>query len=193
MNKFAFFAASAAIALAVPASAATVTFPVTSPSPAGVVTLNPAGTDVVSGFVGFDVTGTGDFLASLTFVNPFANANAGGSAVFNFDGDIITFTGGDVSGSGVVTTTINAFGSSIQVDRINLLAGLQTLNFRGTLNPAGGNGFARIGGQLSLQAAPAVPEPSTWAMFILGFGVLGSGLRRRNAQVTANQARLTFS
>ncbi len=157
MNKFAFLAAGAAFALAVPASAATVTFPVTSPSPAGVITLNPAGPGVVSGFLGFDVTGTGDFLASLTFVNPFANATAGGSAVFNFDGDIINFTGGDISGDGIVTTTINAFGSSIQVDRVNLPAGLQTLNFRGTLNPAGGNGFARVGGQLSLQAAPAIP------------------------------------
>ena len=29
-------------------------------------------------------------------------------------------------------------------------------------------------------AAPAVPEPSTWAMMIAGFGIVGSALRRRN-------------
>lgn len=194
MNKFAFLAAGAATALfAVPASAATVTFPATSPSPAGMVVLTPAGPDVVSGFLGFDVTGTGDFLASLTFLNPFANATAGGSAVFNFDGDIITFTSGDISGGGISTTRINDQGSSIQVDRMNLPGGLQTLNFRGTLNPAGGNGFARVGGQLSLSATPAIPEPATWAMFILGFGLLGAGLRRRNAQVTSAKARLHFA
>ena len=107
MIRHALLAAGAATALcAVPASAATVTFPATSPSPGGVITLNPAGTDVVSGFLGFDVSGTGDFVATLTFLNPFANATAGGSAVFNFDGDVITFTGGDISGAGTVTTAL---------------------------------------------------------------------------------------
>ncbi len=193
MNKLALLATAAAmVAVAAPAQAATVTFPVTSPSPAGVITLNPAGPGEVAGFLGFDVTGTGDFLATLTFVNPFAFATAGGSAVFNFDGDIITFTGGDISGSGTVTTGMTALGSSIQVDRVSLTGGLQTFNIRGTLNPAG-NGFARVGGQLSLLQSSAVPEPATWAMFILGFGVLGYGLRRRNAQVSATKARLTFA
>jgi hypothetical protein len=193
MNKLALFATAAAmVAVAAPAQAATVTFPITSPSPAGAIVLNPAGPGEVAGFLGFDVTGAGDFLASLTFVNPFANATAGGSAVFNFDGDIITFTGGDISGGGTVTTTLNAQGSSIQIDRLNLAGGAQTLTFRGTLNPSG-NGFARVGGQLSLLQTPAIPEPSTWAMFILGFGVLGYGLRRRNAQVSATKARLTFA
>lgn len=28
---------------------------------------------------------------------------------------------------------------------------------------------------------PAVPEPATWAMMMVGFGVLGFGLRRRNS------------
>ena len=193
MKKFALFATAAAmVAVSAPAHAATVTFPVTSPSPAGVITLNPAGPGEVAGFLGFDVTGTGDFLASLTFVNPFANATAGGSAVFNFDGDMITFTGGDISGGGTVTTTMNALGSSIQIDRFNLGTGPQTLTFRGTLNPAG-NGVARVGGQLSLLQTPAIPEPSTWAMFILGFGALGYGLRRRNAQITATKAKLRFA
>lgn len=190
--KFAHLLAAAAVFVTVPASAATVTFPASSPSPAGTIVLNPAGPGEVAGFLGFDVTGTGEFLASLTFVNPFTNAQAGGSAVFNFDGDTITFTGGDISGSGVVSTTFNASGSSIQIDRANLGAGLQTLNFRGTLNPTG-NGTARVGGQLSLLQTAAVPEPATWAMFIIGFGALGFGMRRRNADVRAVKARLNFA
>lgn len=193
MNKLALLAtATAMVAIAAPAQAATVTFPVTSPSPAGTIVLNPAGPGEVAGFLGFDVTGTGEFLATLNFVNPFANALAGGSAVFNFDGDILTFTGGDISGGGSVSTGSSAQGSSIQIDRTNLGAGAQTLTFRGTLNPAG-NGFARVGGQLSLLQTAAVPETSTWAMFILGFGVLGFGLRRRNAQLSTTKARLTFA
>ena len=190
MFKQAVFAAAAATALfAVPASAATVTFDVSSPSPAGVIVLSPAGPNSVAGFLGFDVTGEGDFVANFTFVNPYDPAAAGGSAVFNFDGDLITFTDGDISGSGVVTTTMGPQGSSIQVDRASLGVGPQTLTFRGTLNPTG-NGFARIGGQLTLTA---VPEPGTWAMFILGFGAMGAAMRRRNAKVTATKASLNFA
>lgn len=33
----------------------------------------------------------------------------------------------------------------------------------------------------SVTLASAVPEPATWAMMMVGFGVLGFGLRRRNA------------
>lgn len=32
-------------------------------------------------------------------------------------------------------------------------------------------------------SSAAVPEPPTWAMFILGFGVIGSQLRRRRPRV----------
>lgn len=39
----------------------------------------------------------------------------------------------------------------------------------------------------------SVPEPSTWAMFILGFGALGYTMRRRNAQVTSAKAKLNFA
>ena len=112
--------------------------------------------------------------------------------MFNFDGDVINFTTGDISGGGVVTTTTSALGSSIQIDRMNLPSGAQTLTFRGTLNPTG-NGVARVGGQLSLLQTPAIPEPSTWAMFILGFGALGFGMRRRNAQISATKAKLHFA
>jgi hypothetical protein len=33
------------------------------------------------------------------------------------------------------------------------------------------------------QIAGAVPEPSTWALLILGFGLLGGAMRRRRAQI----------
>lgn len=191
MFKYSALAAVAATALfAVPASAATVVFG--PPSPGGVITLTPAGPGEVAGFLGFDVINdqTGpNFTATLTFVNPFSPAAAGGSAVFNFDGDLLVFTGGNISGGGVATVTTNAQGSSIQVDAFNLAAGPQTLTFTGTLNPTG-NGTARVGGQLSLSA---VPEPGTWALFILGFGGLGYAMRRRNAQVRTAKAKLHFA
>jgi hypothetical protein len=33
------------------------------------------------------------------------------------------------------------------------------------------------------QAAAAVPEPATWAMMIMGFGLVGAAMRRRTATV----------
>ena len=39
----------------------------------------------------------------------------------------------------------------------------------------------------------AVPEPTTWALFILGFGAIGSTLRRRNANVRVAKASLNFA
>ncbi|MEL6875314.1 MAG: PEPxxWA-CTERM sorting domain-containing protein, partial [Pseudomonadota bacterium] len=33
-----------------------------------------------------------------------------------------------------------------------------------------------------------VPEPGTWAMMILGFGLVGGAMRRRKASVTVSYA-----
>ncbi len=35
------------------------------------------------------------------------------------------------------------------------------------------------------EAGAAIPEPATWAMLIAGFGLVGTGLRRRRAAVAA--------
>lgn len=43
----------------------------------------------------------------------------------------------------------------------------------------------RLGGVAAL-----VPEPSTWALFILGFGVLGGAMRRRSAKAAVAHASL---
>lgn len=42
-------------------------------------------------------------------------------------------------------------------------------------------------------ATGAVPEPATWAMLILGFGVVGGSLRRRSVLQRQTKARLTFA
>lgn len=39
----------------------------------------------------------------------------------------------------------------------------------------------------------AVPEPSTWALLILGFGAVGAGMRRRTASGVATRAALRFA
>lgn len=63
--------------------------------------------------------------------------------------------------------------------------------FENILNLQGGvTGAAQISTNISITA---VPEPTTWALFILGFGALGFAMRRRNAKVTATKASLHFA
>ncbi len=197
MNASHMMIAAIAAAVAVPASAATtVTYGPNNPN--GVVTLAPAGTGAVASPISFDVSGDGDFEVIFSFTNPFASARGNGSASFNFDPDVLVFTGGNFSNGGTFAIGgVSGVGSSIQVDTSDLLQGLQTLTLRGTLNPggavAGGNDFARVGGSLTLTSAGVVPEPATWALFILGFGAIGGALRRRAGKVRVSKATLTFA
>jgi hypothetical protein len=188
-KQAAIFAIAAAIA-AVPASAATTV------TGGGAVTLTPAGPGAVSSPISFDVSGTGAFTVTFTFTNPFNPAAANGSASFNFDPDLLVFTGGNFSGGGVFAIGGTGTGSSIQVDRLALAGGPQWLTLSGTLNPlatpGGGNNFARIGGSITLTGA-AIPEPATWALFILGFGAIGHTMRRRSSKVRVAKASLNFA
>ena len=67
-----------------------------------------------------------------------------------------------------------------------LAAGLYNLFVAGVSNDSG-NAYS---GTVTLSA---VPEPATWALFILGFGGLGYAMRRRNAKVTVAKAKLHFA
>lgn len=58
---------------------------------------------------------------------------------------------------------------------LGLGAGNFTLTVQGT--PGTQNGS--FGGSLAFVAQSAVPEPSTWAMMLFGFGAMGVAIRRR--------------
>ena len=189
-------AIAGAVAIAAPAHAATVVY---GPgNPGGNVTLLPAGPGAVSKTIGFDVKGkNGAFTAIFNFANPYNPAVGQASASFNFDPDIITFTSGSFSGAGSSFSTVFTLGvgSSIQVDIASLAAGMQTLTLNGTLARGAGssaNSFARIGGSITLTGG-AVPEPTTWALFILGFGAVGGFMRRRNVQIRTVKQAITFA
>ena len=193
-KTFALAGLAAAAFVAAPASAATVVFGPGTTNPGGNVTLFPAGPGAVSRAIDFDVSGLGNFTVTFFFSNPFDPARANASASFNYDPDIVTFTGGNFSSGGFFSMGSTPTGASIQIDRFSLPLGDQTLTINGRINspidPAGGNDFARIGGSLTLTA---VPEPATWALFILGFGVVGGALRRRSKNVRIAKASLNFA
>ena len=198
MRKSTFVVAAIAAMVAAPVSAATVTYGSTTPG--GVVTLTPAGPGAIASPISFDVTGTGPFAAVFTFFNPYPTARGNGSASFNFDPDVLMFTSGSFSDDGSTFTLggVPGVGSSIQVDVTPLDGGLQRLILMGELNssgtPEGGNDFARVGGSITLTSvAGAIPEPATWALFILGFGAVGGALRRRASAVRVTKAKLNFA
>ena len=97
--------------------------------------------------------------------NSFAGLIGGTSNI----GDLLSFdTTGLANGTYTKTITFNGFSS---------YTGLGDLS----LSPITFNVTALVsGGSLG-----AVPEPSTWLMMILGFGFIGSALRRRRATVSA--------
>jgi hypothetical protein len=41
---------------------------------------------------------------------------------------------------------------------------------------------------ITLDSAPAVPEPATWAMMIIGFGIAGGAIRRNKAKLIVSYA-----
>lgn len=81
-------------------------------------------------------------------------------------------------GSGVIyaATGVSAADNATQV--------MVTLNANAlaSLNTSEGGQWA-VGGTLGKFTAPGVPEPATWGMMIVGFGMIGGTLRRRRQAV----------
>jgi hypothetical protein len=197
-KAFAALIAGTCMATATTASAQTTFLTVTNNAPPVCLFVN----DVCNFNVNGEVATNGSFsLVSNDFGLPtagFLTGQIGNSATTSPPFTNIDFT------SVFLTNTLtgenfafNLFNDPVFSDaRIvtPIAIGNYRLTIQGTAqNP--GTAFPVIAGDLTFQRqlAAAVPEPGTWAMFILGFGVLGYGLRRRNAQVTATKARLHFA
>jgi hypothetical protein len=63
------------------------------------------------------------------------------------------------------------------------LASAQSVQFLVEDTPYGDN-LGGVSIDLSSNSAPGVPEPSTWALIVMGFGALGAALRARKPIVT---------
>ena len=136
------------------------------------------------------------------------NGTAEGGPIGDFT-DIYTFTipaGGLASGS--ITTNTSFLGSSTDLDLVTVFFnGVQLsgtgvgLNealfanavpiFANQLNTITINGFSRGNGSYGARGSfvpGAIPEPGTWAMMVLGFGVLGYSIRRRRLNHKLNYA-----
>ena len=191
-------AAVAAAAIAVPAQAATITFE-------GQFNTIYNAPIVRSGFTIGNVAGDQQHFHEITSTN-FGLPNNGTGILLN-DRDtriqvtdvlLATFTLGSVdvgaaTGNGpAVGLNIFGFLGAVQTGVINIaslgsgytfvngasLGNIDRLVFDGT---GGGGGFVLDNLTLNPAGVGGIPEPSTWALLILGFGAVGAGMRRRSA------------
>ena len=122
--------------------------------------------------------GTGSFSDGFTFTLSAAwDANAQlGSIILN---------GKDIDFSSIMLDTFSFYqvgfdpnAESWQLDPVFLAAGPHTITVKGSIiagpNAPGGGAYSG-----TINVAPPVPEPATWAMMLLGFGAIGFAMRRR--------------
>lgn len=139
--------------------------------------------------------GVGTWNGGLTY------ATGNGSPANLFLGGLFnTVNGANVisTGSGVNVTAgqnyvayITAFGNAGPAGTTTMRLGTSNPDlghfvWNNTSDPKGNaswNYFANFGNAQFEAVFGAVPEPTTWAMMILGFGVIGGAMRRRKAQV----------
>jgi len=112
---------------------------------------------------------TGSLLGGLSLdLSALVNA-APNTTVLNLGGLSLIFNQQSLLGDGI--NSIGTSTNAIQLNFNNFISGTRLLN--GTINIGHSEAFATAG------AVAAVPEPATWAMMLLGFGVIGTAMRRR--------------
>ena len=117
-----------------------------------------------------------EFMEFLTFVNDVAGLYSITVDTSSRDIDFtsITLTDG-MGGVFALSQLVNAGGLEFfGIDNLALDAGTYTLNINGVNRGAGA-----LGGTITI--SPAVPEPATWMMLLLGFFGTGLALRRSKA------------
>lgn len=155
----------------------------------GVTLINPFGFDTVNGGFGIDnsrpfapngaaalatgYTGPGAFADGSTSIDfTFSDFGVGESFIWDID----------VDQPGVATVYGNELiGSTGYADFSNGLRGTGTFV-----------AFGNQGSQFVINAfapTPGIPEPTTWALMVLGIGVVGASLRRSRK----TRARLAFA
>jgi hypothetical protein len=192
MKRIILAAAASAFALAVSAPASAVTYvqnlgTVTVPPDAFFTPSLTVAAGAVDAYYNFTLTSTftlngGAAIngASFTSTNPSAVA-------FNTVG---VYAGTAAAGATGAPTgqrfgfnnvqEVNLFGNAIGYTPVSLAAGNYTIYLSG--NAATAN---TIGS--SIRFSSPIPEPATWGLMLLGFGMVGTGLRARR------QTRVTFA
>ena len=175
-----FLLAAVALTFAAPASAATYLLHYTSTSGTPMTASLQVGTaDAVNAVGGYDIVSIGGRVGSDVITGLVGNPNHSqpvNSADGFFTYDNVLFPNAPVlSNPGVLFNSADGF-------EYNLFS--RNLSQYDLYQARPGVGYTQNSvGILSLDTVPAnaVPEPAHWAMMLVGFGMMGSMLRRRRA------------
>jgi hypothetical protein len=125
--------------------------------------------------------GNGWTAGAMTFDLADFQASTFGAVLVNYNGIAQNWAFND----GFPHTAIHSFDFAQDViDSINTVGSLTVTIDRNGSSDFYGIDYAQLSDQFVVQ--PSVPEPSTWAMMLIGFGAVGFGMRRRK------QTKLTF-
>ena len=134
---------------------------------------------------------TQTFSDTFTFNLPIGTASGSLTSVLVGASTDVSFTSVSLNGT---PFTVNSTGTvdSRSLIMLPVTAGPQQLVVSGTVNPSSGSAGPFNGGfGGSLSFAPAtggVPEPTSWALMMLGFGGLGAVLRGKRRSLSALSA-----
>ena len=187
---------SAGSAYASPVSFST---PITVPNTVSGVYINlltGASATSPAAVVGWDFNPWGSTVNGLSFFWPSTPAASAGGVASTTSGPFISLAPGAViSSASIFSTTASAAASGFQVPGTHILGfrffneataainyGYLSITSGATAGfPATINGwtFENSGGAITVPGATAgVPEPTTWALMLMGFGAMGAAMRR---------------
>lgn len=167
-------ASVAMLAIATPANAA-----ITIDAPTTVDVTGPTG-NALDFSLGYSDSGTNTpFTEVLAFTNTLAGDYTFTLATSGKGASDVDFTSALITGTGIgAPISLDTLFNNDQFENLgkslSLGAGSYTFTIKGTRGLTGS-----FGGSVTFGA---VPEPATWAMMILGLGVAGAAMRRRQRQ-----------
>ena len=145
-------------------------------SGSGSYTTDLGVTNTNAGLAFSELLGGAFSLSAMTGFGFTGGSFSGLAGGMSLAGDVLNFdTAGLAAGTYSQSITLNGFSQFAGLG--NYLLGPITVNISALVTGGGGGG-----------GTGTVPEPAAWAMMLVGFGAIGSGMRRRRSNTTQQDA-----
>ncbi|RYD25932.1 MAG: PEP-CTERM sorting domain-containing protein [Lysobacteraceae bacterium] len=145
-----------------------------------VVPLNETSPGFFTGDTIVSVSTNGAFSDTFSFMTPVDFGNIGASAITLTLTGALTFQSVILNGTPLnLTVNQGQYTAATPIGGFPAGANPQKLIVNGSFAKSDAQPSGRYSALVEFRATPAVPEPGTWALMILGFGVVGYAMRRR--------------